>query len=116
MTNNNPSSPDRTNPAGGSNGNECKPSPRTESAGKVATDQTGRDKENTSIDESGVTPSEVNFEEIFARVEKENKEMTKEQLEAKYPWMKQSPPRTVNSNVAMAVVDELFDGSDREND
>lgn len=87
MTNNSPSSPDRTNPAGGSTENECKPSSRTESTGKDITDRTGRDNENTSIDESRVKPGKVNFDEVFARVEKENKEMTKEQLEAKYPWM-----------------------------
>ncbi|KND89242.1 hypothetical protein TOPH_06168 [Tolypocladium ophioglossoides CBS 100239] len=118
MTNNNrtPSSPDRNNPADGSRGKECKPSSRTESTGEDITNRTGGDQENTSIDESGVKPGKVDFEEIFARVEKENKEMDKEQLQAKYPWMKRSPPRPVNSSVAMAAVEELFDGSDREND
>ncbi|KAF5025159.1 hypothetical protein F66182_2735 [Fusarium sp. NRRL 66182] len=62
-------------------------------------------------------PGEVNFRKVFAKLNKDRKELTPEEFEERYPLMKGlPPPNPANASVAMAALDELLNQSDDEDD
>ncbi|KAK1772227.1 hypothetical protein QBC33DRAFT_520599 [Phialemonium atrogriseum] len=58
----------------------------------------------------------VDFSAVFAQVMVETKDLDKEAIEAKFPWMKNNPPRGVGPDVAARVLEEIYEELAREAD